>query len=183
MAVARIKDVASLASLTPGVEFDSYPDYGAGLETNIAVRGVNARDGSTTAIYVNDTPLPNDRLSSFGRAFPLTFDLDRIEVLRGPQGVLLGEGAEGGAVRFVTVRPSLTEFSGFTRSEYSTTARGAPSYEAGAAVGGPLVTNALAFRLSAWSGHDGGYVDRVDPFTGRWIRIPTGRSAALCPQL
>jgi iron complex outermembrane receptor protein len=169
MAVAGIKDVADLASLTPGVEFDSYPDYGAGLETNIAIRGVNARDGSTTAIYVDDTPIPNDRISSFGRVFPLTFDLDRVEVLRGPQGVLLGEGAEGGAVRFITAQPSITEFSGFTHGEYSTTARGAPSYEAGGAVGGPLVPNASGFRLSAWSRHDGGYVDRVDPFTGATV--------------
>ena len=166
LAVAGIKDVASLASLTPGVEFDTYPDYGAGLETNIAIRGVNARDGSTTAIYLDDTPLPNDRLSAFGRALPLTFDLDRVEVLRGPQGVLLGEGAEGGAVRFISAQPSITEFSGFTRGEYSTTARGTSSYEAGAAAGGPLVPNASGFRLSASWRHEGGYVDRVDPFSG-----------------
>jgi iron complex outermembrane receptor protein len=169
MAEAGIKDVANLANLTPGIEFDSYPDYGAGIETNIAVRGVNARDGSTTAIYLDDTPIPNDRLSAFGHAFPLTFDLDRVEVLRGPQGVLLGEGAEGGAVRFITAQPSITEFSGFTRGEYSTTARGTPSFEVGGAVGGPLVANAWGYRLSAWSRHDGGYVDRVDPFTGATV--------------
>jgi iron complex outermembrane recepter protein len=169
MAAAGIKDVANLANLTPGIEFDSYPDYGAGLETNIAVRGVNARDGSTTAIYLDDIPIPNDRLSAFGHAFPLTFDLDRVEVLRGPQGVLLGEGAEGGALRFITAQPSITELSGFTRGEYSTTARGTPSYEVGGAVGGPLVPNASGYRLSAWSRYDGGYVNRVDPFSGATV--------------
>ena len=49
-AVAGIKDVASLASLTPGVEFDSYSDYSAGLETNISIRGINARDATRAAI-------------------------------------------------------------------------------------------------------------------------------------
>ena len=169
MTVSGIKDIASLANLTPGVEFDSYADTGAGYETNISIRGINARDGSTTAIYLDDVPLITERLSSFGRVFPLTFDLDRVEVLRGPQGVLMGEGAEGGAVRFVTAQPSLDTFTGFTRAESSITARGAPSYEVGAAGGGPLIPGELGFRLSAWSRHDGGYVDRVDPFTGATV--------------
>jgi outer membrane receptor protein involved in Fe transport len=176
MTAAGIKDFAGLANLTPGVEFDSYSDYGAGLETNVAIRGVNARDGSTTAVYLDDVPLVSDRLSSFGRPFPLTFDLERVEVLRGPQGVLVGEGAEGGAVRFVTSQPSLTEFSGSTRGEYATTARGMPSYELGAAAGGPLVPSRLGFRVSAWSRYDGGYVDRVDPFTGAVVDADANRA-------
>ena len=48
----------------------------------------------------------------------MLFDLERVEVLRGPQGVSFGEGAEGGAVRFITVQPSLTTYSGFANSEF-----------------------------------------------------------------
>jgi len=159
------KDFATLADLTPGVEFDAYPDYSAGIETNVAIRGVNAKDGSTTAIYIDDTPIPTDPASSFGREYPMLFDLERVEVLRGPQGVLFGEGAEGGAVRFITVQPSLTNYSGVANSEFSETARGAPSYQVGGAVGGPLTQDVLGFRLGAWLQHDGGFVDRVDPYT------------------
>jgi len=159
------KSFATLADLTPGVEFDAYPDYSAGIETNVAIRGVNSEDGSTTAIYLDDTPIPTDPASSFGRTYPMLLDLERIEVLRGPQGVLLGEGSEGGAVRFITVQPSLTNYSGFANSEFSETARGAPSYEVGAAIGGPLAQDVLGFRLSGWLRHDGGFVDRVDPYT------------------
>ncbi len=160
------KDVAAIANLTPGVEFDSYPDYSAGIETNIAIRGVDAKDGSTTAIYMDDTPVPNDRASSFGRAYPVMFDLERIEVVRGAQGVLFGEGAEGGAVRFVGVPTGLTDYSASVRGEVAVTERGAPSYEAGAAAGGPLVANVLGARVAGWMRRDGGFVDRVDPFTG-----------------
>ena len=163
------KDVSTIANLTPGVEFDAYPDYSAGIETNIAIRGINAKDGSTTAIYVDGTPIVADRASSFGRAYPVLFDLERIEVLRGPQGVLLGEGAEGGAVRFITTQPSLTTLSGFAHSEIAQTARGAPSYEMGAAVGGPLSLGVAGARVGAWLRRDGGFVDRVDPFTGATV--------------
>jgi outer membrane receptor protein involved in Fe transport len=162
--VSGAKDFATIARLAPGVEYDAYPDYSAGIETNIAIRGVNAKDGSTTAIYIDDTPVPTDPASSFGRELPTIFDFERIEVLRGPQGVLFGEGAEGGAVRFIRVQPSLTASSGFVRSEIAETQGGAPSYEVGAAAGGPLVADVAGFRVGAWLRHDGGFVDRVDPY-------------------
>src|SRR5262249_13109659 len=72
MAFVGLKDIAGIANLTPGVEFDAYPDYGAGIETNISIRGINARDGSTVAIYLDDIPLPVDPLDVFGRPFPYT---------------------------------------------------------------------------------------------------------------
>jgi iron complex outermembrane recepter protein len=171
------KDFSQIAHLTPGIEFDSYPDYSAGIETNVAIRGVNAKDGSTTAIFIDDTPIPTDPSSSFGREFPMIFDLARIEVLRGPQGMLFGEGAEGGAVRFIRTLPNLTTNSGFVRGEFAVTARGAPSYEAGVSADGPLVAGVTGFRVDAWLRRDGGFVDRVDPYTdtivdknSNWVR-------------
>ncbi len=171
-----VKDLAALARLVPGIEFDSYPDYGAGIETNIAIRGINARDGSTTAIYIDDVPVPGDRLSSFGRAAPLTFDLERVEVLRGPQGVLFGEGAQGGVVRFITMQPDLNVFQGYTEAEASFTQGGSPSYELGAAFGGPVIPGVVGFRASAWSRHEGGYVDRIDPFNGATVDPDANRA-------
>ena len=178
------KYFATLADLTPGVEFDAYPDYSAGIETNVAIRGVNSKDGSTAAIYIDDTPIPTDPASSFGREYPMLFDLERVEVLRGPQGVLFSEGAEGGAVRFITVQPSLTNYSGFANSEFSETEHAAPSYEVGAAVGGPLTRDVLGFRLGAWLRRDGGFVDRVDPYTdtivdknANWVRSEAANAA------
>jgi outer membrane receptor protein involved in Fe transport len=63
----------------------------------------------------------------------------------------------------------LSEFSGQTRAELATTARGAPSYEFGAAGGGPLIPDRLGFRASGWYRVDGGYIDRVHPFTGTLV--------------
>ena len=173
MQAAQINDAGRLADLTPGVEFDSYQDYGAGIETNISIRGVNSRDGSTVAVYLDDIPIPTDRASVFGRTFPLLFDLDHVEVLRGPQGVLIGEGAEGGALRFVRPQPSAAAFTALAHADYSATLHGAPSYEVGGDLGGPLLAQRIGFRLSAWSRHDGGYVDRVDPYTTAPLELDT----------
>jgi outer membrane receptor protein involved in Fe transport len=93
------------------------------------------------------------------------FDLDRVEVLRGPQGTLFGAGSEGGTVRFITPSPSLDSYTGYFRSELSFTDGGDPSYETGGAVGGPIVQDKLGFRFSLWDRQDGGYIDRVNPVT------------------
>ena len=93
------------------------------------------------------------------------FDLDRVEILRGPQGTLFGAGSEGGAVRYITVQPSLTQTSVYAKGETSYTEGGAPSYESGLAVGTPVVDGVFGIRFSAWYRRDGGWIDRIDPTT------------------
>ncbi|HYL69915.1 MAG TPA: TonB-dependent receptor plug domain-containing protein, partial [Candidatus Dormibacteraeota bacterium] len=165
MQLAGIKGIADIGARTPGVAFDFFSSVGSGVYTNIIIRGVTDRHGSATGIFFDDIPLPSARSNTFGRALPPSFDLRSIEVLRGPQGTLLGADTQGGAVRFVPNQPSLTAYTAQAHAEWATTERGEPSYEAGAAAGGPLVRGVLGFRFSAWRRSDGGYVDRVDPFT------------------
>ncbi len=167
-----VKNIAELAALTPGVEFDQSSGFGPGTLNNISIRGVNSAIGtSTTGIYVDDTPIQSrvTALSYFGNPYPLMFDVDHVEVDRGPQGTLFGAGSEGGALRFISPDPQLDHYTGFVRSELSFTEHGAPSEELGAAVGGPITQDTLGFRLSAWGRNDGGYVDRVDPLTGATV--------------
>ena len=96
---------------------------------------------------------------------PKTFDLERVEVLRGPQGTLFGAGSEGGTVRYLMAEPNMTKASMYSRSEVSYTQGGTASYEAGVAGGAPIIDNTLGFRASIWYRHDGGWIDRIDPFT------------------
>ena len=159
------KDFADLAIRTPAVEYDFYPDLGPGTHTNIAIRGIDARDGSATAIYLDDVPLRPDPTGTIGRALPLLADLERVEVLRGPQSTLLGEGAEGGVVRFFSSAPSLTTASTYARADAATTARGSPSFLTIASANAPLIQNVLGLRVSAGYETSGGFIDRVNPFT------------------
>ena len=138
-----LKNIDDLSRLTPGVTFSR---NGSGSSANyndensdISIRGIDSSAGSsTTGIYLDDTPVQSRHIG-FGavNVFPQLFDIDRVEVLRGPQGTLFGAGAEGGAVRFITPAAGLQQNSGYVRSEVASTENGDPSYEMGAAARRP----------------------------------------------
>ncbi len=162
--VQGVKDVSDVARLVPGLSLQASDELG---NTNISIRGITSDTGAqTTGVYIDDTPVQVRQNVVTSNPYPKIFDLDHVEVLRGPQGTLFGAGSEGGTVRFLTPVPSLSDFSGFVRSELAGTAGGDPSYELGAAVGGPIVEDKLGFRASGWYREDGGYIDRVNPVNG-----------------
>jgi len=162
-----LRSVDDLTRVSPGVTFlrngagstGNYNDEGS----DVAIRGIDSSAGaSTTGIYLDDTPIQTRHLN-FGTVnpFPALFDLERVEVLRGPQGTLFGAGSEGGTIRFLTPEPSLTTFSGYARAEYGTIDGGGQNYEAGVAIGGPVIDGVLGFRVSASFREEGGWVNRV----------------------
>src|SRR6202167_5385518 len=156
-----IRDFSEMVRFTPGVSIDT-----SGTNA-ISIRGISSSGGAgTTGIYIDDTPIqmralgfnPDDTL-------PKTFDVDRVEVLRGPQGTLFGSGSEGGTVRYIMTQPSVTTDSTYARTEASYTEYGEPSYEGGIAHGGPIVDGVLGFRASVWYRFDGGWINRVNDTT------------------
>jgi outer membrane receptor protein involved in Fe transport len=162
-----LRSVDDLTRVAPGVTFlrngmsssGNYNDE----DSDISIRGIDSTAGAaTTGIYVDDTPIQTRHLN-FGTVnpYPALFDLDRVEVLKGPQGTLFGAGSEGGTIRFITPEPSLTTYSGYARAEYGNIDGGGQNYEAGAAFGGPIIDGVLGFRVSASFREDGGWVNRV----------------------
>ena len=160
-----IKDIQDLVKYVPGVSIDT-----SGTNA-ISIRGISSSAGAgTTGIYIDDTPIqmrdigfnPDDTL-------PRTFDLERVEVLRGPQGTLFGAGSEGGTVRYILTPPSVSQASTYARTDLSYTYYGEPSYEAGIARGQPLIDGTLGIRVSAWYQRIGGWINQVDPTTGSLV--------------
>jgi iron complex outermembrane receptor protein len=160
-----IKDVRDIVRFTPGVTID---DSGTNA---ISIRGISSSGGAgTTGIYIDDTPIqmrsvgfnPDDTL-------PKAFDLQRVEVLRGPQGTLFGAGAEGGAVRYIMTPASTTAADTYVRSDLSYTQYGQPNAEFGIAAGHPVVEGVFGLRASLWYRYDGGWMNRADPGTGAII--------------
>ena len=185
-----IRQIDDVLQLTPGVTLVRNGMAGSGDYNDegsyINIRGIDSSAGaSTTGIYIDDTPIQSRRVG-FGtqNAYPAVFDVERIEVLRGPQGTLFGASSEGGTVRFIQPSPSVTDYTGYARSELGFTKNGDPTYDDGAAFGGPIIDGVLGFRVSASIRRDGGWVDRVDPHTNHtldsdanWNQTTTVRAA------
>jgi len=159
-----IQTIADLQTLVPGLKLTQEASGNA----TIAIRGIRQQSATaaTTGFYLDDTPMQKRSAGGFGSQngtpVPPLFDLQRVEVLRGPQGTLFGGGSEGGTVRYIQTAPSLTEYSSYGRTQVLSTKGGATGYEAGYAVGGPIIDNKLGFRASVFHRKTGGYIDLTD---------------------
>ena len=150
------------ADAVPGLSFQT---EGAGTG-QISLRGVSiGKDASpTVGIYVDEVPYGSS--SSFARASQFTldaalFDVDRIEVLRGPQGTLYGASTMGGLLKYVTKRPDATRFGVDAQTGLSSTRHGDVNYHGAMALNAPIVTDKVALRASGFYSRDGGYIDNV----------------------
>jgi iron complex outermembrane recepter protein len=132
----------------------------------------------TVALYINDAPA-----SLVGRNLDLyAVDLQRVEVLAGPQGTLFGASAMGGAVRYITNKPNLTDFSAGFNASYAFTKGGEESVAGDAFINVPIINDRLAIRAVIYTDRQGGYIDNVAgtfqmPFNGNVGiagRLPTG---------
>ncbi len=183
-----IKDVQDLVRAVPSVTFRRDSNEG---NPDISIRGVKSVQGApTTGIYIDDVPIQKrgspGGVTGNGSVFPTLYDLDRVEVLRGPQGTLYGSSAEGGAVRFITPTPSLVDTEVTTRAEVSSVDHGDMSYEGAIAAGGPIIEDKLGIRASAIYRRQGGYMDHVSLYTGEqfanntnWRETTAGRLSML----
>ena len=166
-----IKTVDDLARTVPGMTFRKTGGDGNPVVTIRGIGGNGATVGSqTTGVYLDDSALQRRMINGLqtgnGSPFPQLFDLDRVEVLRGPQGTLYGGSSEGGTVRFITPTPSLTTYSGQARGEVSTTKNGALSREEAFAFGGPIIRDKLGFRGSVIDRRSGGWIDAKSVYNG-----------------
>lgn len=156
----QIVDFSDLTRNVPNVSFSS--QGGAGLST-IEIRGVSSQAGSATVgVYLDDVSLTTRNLYSQGTAEPRFFDIERVEVLRGPQGTLYGAGSMGGTLRFISRAPDLRTQTVELRGEVSSTSHGGTNTLAQVVLNQPLVTDTAALRLGIQTGHDSGYIDQVD---------------------
>jgi outer membrane receptor protein involved in Fe transport len=154
-----ITDTAALAKIVPG--FNVTPNY---YGTNVfTIRGVGFQDTSlasspTVTVYSDEMPLPFSILSAGA-----TLDLQRVEVLKGPQGTLFGNNATGGAINYIANKPTSTFQAGLdvTAGNYSTA-------NIQGFVSGPL-TDTLSARLAVQSNNSGSWQQGYGPQAGQAV--------------
>ncbi|WP_079227375.1 TonB-dependent receptor [Pseudomonas putida] len=152
----------------PGLSLSSSP----GGRTEVAMRGVTtgaaAAGNPVVGFTIDDAPFGGSTFVGGSSVLVPNidpFDLDHIEVLRGPQGTLYGASSLGGLIKYVTVKPDTNKFSGQLQIDGSMVDHGGTGYGARGAVNLPIISNTFALRLSAFDREDPGWVD--DPRLGK----------------
>ncbi len=165
----HITDIGDVTRAIPNVSFSGASGSGAGLN-NIEIRGVSSAAGSATVgVYMDDVSMTTRNLYSLGSAEPKLFDLDRIEVLRGPQGTLYGASSMGGTLKFITNQPNFNERETNIYSEVSSTKGGGTNYTVNGVFNLPLIKDEMALRIGLQKGRNSGYVDQVSPTNGKVV--------------
>jgi len=152
------KNFMDFASFVPGLSYAS----GGPTENIVAIRGVttgNTQLGSAIGLYLDDVPLGAS--TQFGLGFQSfninAFDLNRVEVLNGPQGTLYGANALGGAIRYITEKPDLDAFQAKGEAEVSDTAHGSVNDGLRAMINIPLLDGKAALRVDGTDEYDSGF--------------------------
>jgi iron complex outermembrane recepter protein len=157
--------------------FEDYVRYLPGVnaqgvgpgQNNIHIRGLSTPGaaflqssgtfGATPAVAVY---LDEQSVTLFNRNADLYLaDLDRIEILEGPQGTLFGAGSEAGVVRYITNRPQLNLTEASANAGLASTAHGSASNNIDVTVNIPLIADKLAIRAVLYHEHRGGYIDNL----------------------
>src|ERR1700757_1272366 len=138
-----VREAGDITALGPNMLLNL--PYGPEAQPTFTLRGVTTQDfsqnqSSPIAMYVDEVYKPVGAVQALQ-----TFDLERVEVLRGPQGTLYGKNATGGAVNFYSRNPSLTDYDGYA----ILTGGNSSLFEAQAGVGGPVIDDRLGRGAAA----------------------------------
>ena len=161
-----ISDMTDLGYQTPGV---SERNSGPG-QTEYEIRGVASSGGGspTVGFYLDDTPLTAPEEALLGKVVidPALYDLNRVEVLRGPQGTLYGSGSMGGTIKLVTNDPDPAAFAASAQVIGSGTEGGGFNDAFNVMANLPIIQDKMALRIVGTESYDAGWISRIvlDPF-------------------
>jgi iron complex outermembrane receptor protein len=164
LAQLNVKNFGDLLKYTPNVTLgNNGPGAGAIFLRGLSTGFAGTQSAATTGYFPNVALYLDDQSMQFpGRnADVYVADLERVEVLEGPQGTLFGGGAQAGAVRYITNKPKLDKFEGHFEGTAGGTVGGAPNGSFNAMINLPVVQDKLAVRAVIYDDHHGGYIDNV----------------------
>ena len=162
MANRGLTTLDSIVATVPGL---AVRDSGSPGTDEFEIRGLNSQGGTTSMVglYLGPIPLSAPATSEFGKIVidPNTYDLNRVEVLRGPQGTLYGSSSMGGTIRLIPNRPRLGTFAASAEEGLShTVAGGGLNHQENGMVNIPLGKTA-AVRIVGSFTHDSGWIKRL----------------------
>jgi iron complex outermembrane recepter protein len=173
---AGVSGIMDVAGQIPGL---SIQDQGPG-DKKYVIRGINSTGAATTGVYYGEAVISGAN-SDDGGGFESDirlYDLQDIEVLRGPQGTLYGASSMSGTIRFIPKAPNLNTVEGYGTVEGSKTQHTErENYNFNGAVNLPLIDGQLAVRLVGWKQYDAGYINQIRVGVGVTGLTPSGPPA------
>ena len=157
----KIASYDDLSRAVPGVAFNAV----AGEEgrTNIVIRGVSSVSGaSTVGLYLDDVSITVPNLYRDGSIEVRLPDIERVEVLRGPQGTLYGDSSEGGTIRYITTQANPDALGMTATADVSGTKHGGVNYSESGMINLPLVKDKLSLHAAVAYEKDSGWVDHYN---------------------
>ena len=162
-----LQQIRDVLSYLPGIQYTEFGSPGRGT---ISARGVPQSSATPVfGIYVDDTPLTSNTNFSNGANTlldGLLLDVERVEIIKGPQGTLFGATSVGGLLRYISRDPALEEFRASVSADTSTVDDGEWGYTFSGRVSVPLIKNKLGITVAAYYQEQPGFVDFVDGETG-----------------
>ena len=151
-------DFEDIAGSVPGLQFQ---DLGPGDKEYI-IRGINGNGPAVVGAYFDEYVITaSDQQDGGGKNAPIKLvDLDRVEVLNGPQGTLYGANSMAGNIRFISKKADSGDFDAFVSGDASNTDDGGSNYTVTGMVNLPLVEDVLAVRLVGWYTDNDGWIDQ-----------------------
>ncbi|MBL4674480.1 MAG: TonB-dependent receptor [Arenicella sp.] len=180
----RVDDLQDYLDLLPGVDGSG---SGPG-KSEVSIRGVSPGRVAVRLAGIASEPsvgyyLGEAPIATGGRNIDIyTTDINRIEVLKGPQGTLFGASSQGGAIRLIPNKPVFNEFEGRVNFGYATTTNGDPSTDVDAVINIPLIEDKLAARIAVYSATQGGYIDNIAATAQIPLDQPTVLASGNVPQ-
>lgn len=155
----QIVNLDQLPFVVPGLAIEN-----AGWQRRVILRGIGNVQGnfSLIGLYLDEATVTTTGVSQLDVS---AYDLERVEVLRGPQGTLYGEGSAGGTIRFITRNPELDEFGVSADLTGLVTKDGAPGERIATVLNVPVIQDQLGLRIAGTYDHGGGWIDQ--PAVGR----------------
>ncbi len=174
--------IMSIAGEVPGLAIQ---DLGPGDKKYI-IRGINSTGASTTGVYFGEAVISSINGDDAGDGGGMQtdirlYDMDRVEVLRGPQGTLYGASSMSGTIRFIPKAPEMTNIGGYLTTEGSTTEHASGNYNFNGALNLPIVAGVLSLRMVGWKLYDSGYIDQLRVGVGVTANNSAGQPVAVSP--
>ncbi|WP_425462977.1 TonB-dependent receptor [Luteithermobacter gelatinilyticus] len=163
LSISGLNKLRDVIEFSPGVH---YAGGSAPVGNTITMRGVaQAGRASTVGLYIDDVPLGSS--NSFAAGPTLHFDavsgdIERVELIKGPQGTLYGSSSMGGVVRYITKDLSRSDFEGDVKADLSSTKEGGFNQLVSGRISSPLVRDRLGISVAGYYEHFDGFIDRIE---------------------